>query len=115
MKLSRKKAIELCIELWTWLAKTGKKKGDWPKWKKYENYALPKGSAVLHDCWFCEYGYQMTSRSYARKCEYCPLIRKLNMNCGDGKCFYEKWEDVRTPKTRKKYAKLFLEQIKKCT
>lgn len=105
MKLSRKKAIELCIELWTWLAKTGKKKEDWPKWEEY-------GYDIYGDCWFCEYDEQQIGRFHGDNCSYCPLVRKLRMTCSDDDCFYTKYRISRTPKTRKKYAKLFLEQIK---
>ena len=101
MKLSRKKAIELCIELWEWLAKTGKFKGEWPEWKKY--------GEVDGYCWFCEYVEQRGGG-----CMFCPLMKKLGFGCGQIDCFYSKWEDAETPQTRKKYAKLFLEQIKKC-
>jgi len=95
MKLSRKKAIELCIELWEWLAKTGKRKENWPEWKKYGD--------ILNDCWFCVYVIQ-----HKKGCNYCPL------HCFEG-CFgtyYGKWDIAKTPRTRKKYAKLFLKQIK---
>ena len=29
MKLTKKKAIEISIELWTWLAETGREKKEW--------------------------------------------------------------------------------------
>jgi hypothetical protein len=104
MKLTRKKAIELCIELWTWLAKTGKKKEDWPKWVEYDY--------TYNDCWFCEYGSQQVEKYNGCTCQYCPLIKKLDMLCG--KSYYGKWSCTKAPKTRKKYAKLFLAQIKQC-
>lgn len=105
MKLSRKKAIELCIELWTWLAKTGKEKGDWPKWKKY---------GIIHnDCWFCEYGrYRKRKNKSSDKsiCVHCPLRQQDIKGCYA--FAYGNWEEAQTSRTRKKYAKLFLEQIK---
>lgn len=105
MRLTRKKAIELCIELWTWLAKTGKKKEDWPEWEKY--------CKAMSDCWFCEYDDQMLNL-YKRKtrssCGYCPLITSGLGRCED--TLFNKWSNARTPRTRKKYAKLFLGQIK---
>jgi len=96
MRLSRKKAIELCIELWTWLAKTGREKEDWPRWKIYGDY-------VVNDCWFCEYSKEVG-------CSRCPLEKKFSLTCGS--TFYGNWTRARFPRTRKKYAKLFLEQIK---
>ena len=122
MKLTRKKAIELCIELWTWLAKTGKKKKeDWPKWENYRNYNRPRGSSTAESCWLCEYGYQRRkSTKKGETCDYCPYKRKYRIVCNadiddtDDKqlFYYSRWEDAKTPRTRKKYAKLFLEQIK---
>lgn len=101
MKLTRKKAIELCIELWTWLAKTGKEnKEDWPGWdRKY----------AIMDCFFCEYAPVDKKRGL---CKRCPWWQK------HGHCYrninspYRKWCEAEIPRTRKKYAKLFLGQIK---
>ena len=103
MRLSRKKAIELCIELWTWLAETGKKKGDWPEWEKYGH--------INFNCWFCEYDLQRRGKNkdYQMLCRSCPLGGGFN------KClatYYDNWGDAKTPRARKKYAKLFLKQIK---
>ncbi len=110
MKLTRKKAIELCIELWTWLAKTGKEKEDWPEWVKYQTYNIPSDDGTLYECWFCEYGYQRAGTSSESKCNRCPYFIKF------GHCYrnvYNEWHDAKTLRTRKKYAKLFLEQIRK--
>ena len=109
MKLTHKKAIALCIELWTWLAKTGKLKEDWPKWEKY--------GAICQYCWFCEYDTQQKERyGQSKYCIYCPLVRILRVKCEsrieDNDTFYEKWENAKTPHARKKYAGLFLKQIK---
>ena len=99
MRLTRKKSIELCIELWTWCAKTGKAKWEWPEWKKYR--------AIRNSCWFCEY----TSDKKGR-CQTCPLRTGLGFRCINKECYYDKWTEFHTPRTRKKYAKLFLAQIK---
>lgn len=110
MKLTRKKAIELCVELWEWLAITGGKKKDWPEWKKYDG--------AMNNCWFCEYQEQQVKRYKPRNeckngfCRYCPLT-KIKINCLDADCFYIQWDSAKMPRTRKKYAKLFLEQIRK--
>ena len=112
MKLTRKKAIALCIELWTWLAKTGQLKKDWPEWGKYD--------PIRYNCWFCEYddrrlianghsGYTDTEMG-GHRCEKCPFQEGFN-GCYD-KTIYRKWEDAATSEDRKKYAKLFLGQIK---
>ncbi len=108
MKLTRKKAIELCIELWTWLAKTGRDKPEWPDWEKYESISLY--------CWFCEYDNRQRERyGKSELCLYCPLARELGVKCEakveEGKTLYDKWSEAKTPRTRKKYALLFLGQI----
>ena len=100
MKLTRKKAIELSIELWEWLAETGAMmKLYWPKWKEY-------GYANC-DCFLCEYGFR---KKHSDTCLNCPLKRCLGYSCYG--TAYGEWEDARTEKDRKKYAKLFLEQLK---
>ena len=108
MRLTRKKAIELCIEAWTWLTKTGKKKRDWPEWEKYEKYGTFSEFSdeweVESDCWFCEYDSQ-----HQRGCCSCPLDGDFNQ-CLD--MYYGQWDSAKTPRTRKKYAGLFLKQIK---
>jgi len=114
MRLSRKKAIELCIELWTWLAETGLRKDDWPDWPKYQDT-----EAIVAYCWFCYYQEQQIER-YApddelnkdNVCRYCPLA-SIRTGCGKDDSPYLKWLTAKTPKTRKKYAKLFLGQIRK--
>ena len=102
MKLTRKKSIELCIELWTWLAETGNDKSDWPKWGKY--------GLIRVCCWFCEYDDRQKDRYCNRiDCYYCPLQKTYGDCAGT---YYCQWYDAKTIRTKKKYAKLFLEQIK---
>jgi len=91
--LTEKKAIELSVELWEWLTETGKDKSSWPGWNQY--YAM-------HFCFLCEY----TSDD---SCYACPYCRKFG-HCNYG--YYDKWGYALTVKTRKKYAGLFLEQLK---
>ena len=99
MILTRKKTIKLCIELWEWLAKTGQqRKEDWPGWEKY--------GEAKYDCWFCEYS---TSKGQSLSCVKCPLGGG-SFQCNE--LYYNDWKAAETPRTRKKYAKLFLEQIK---
>ena len=104
VKLTRKKAIELCIELWTWLAETGKKKDQWPEWDKYGGYWN-----VMGGCFFCEYDKQ-----FKDACQCCPLVKmlKIKNGCYSNRLAYVEWEHVKTIKARKKYAALFLSQIK---
>ncbi len=105
MKLTRKKAIELCIEMWTWLAETGKRKFEYPfpeEQLKYAGNDYPEAH-----CWFCEYCLQHKDDN----CKGCPLGGDPNDPECD-KLAYDKWDEAQTPRTRKKYAKLFLGQIK---
>lgn len=111
--LTRKKAIELCIELWEWCAKAGKKKKGWPGWDKYYD----KYGSAQCDCWFCEYNEQQIKK-YNRdwvevECGYCPLKKLLEgRSCLSNECAYSRWERAETNRTRKKYAALFVEQLK---
>ncbi len=108
MKLTRKKTIELCIEAWEILAETGCTKDDLP-----EKHREPGFS-----CWLCEYDEQQRVRydTFNKFCKYCPLVRILGVKCeahlNETQTFYDKWVNAKTPKARKKYAKLFLAQIK---
>lgn len=127
MKLTKKKAIKITIELWTWLATTGSgDKSSWPGWGKYDR--------MFCSCPLCEYGDQ---RRQARKrykefnplniCRACPFFiqhgrctKHLPEIFLDGGAtmwaanpsYYDKWYRSGTAKTRKKYAKLFLNQTK---
>ncbi len=103
MRLTRKKSIELCIELWEWLAETGGYKEDWPKWKEY--------GTISNYCWFCEYD---TRRSLGEgHCNHCPFEKQYgHCNTITEVSYYPKWIKAKFSRTRKKYAKLFLEQIK---
>jgi len=114
MRLTRKKAIELCIALWEWLAETGKKKEDWPEWEKYKDC---KGLNDAHWCWLCLYNNrkQRLPQSIS-ECNYaCPYYTVYgfcaNIYARNDKPFLM-WEDAKTPRARMKYAGLFLEQIK---
>lgn len=101
MKLTRKKAIELSKELWVWLAETGKMKHEWPRWEKY-------GWMTWH-CPLCEYAWGGDA------CPRCPYWQTYGHCCPDDseeeETIFSQWDDAKTSKTRKKYARLFLEQL----
>ena len=43
----KKRALEICLELWEWLAdEDGRQKGDWPGWAEHGD--------MLHNCPCCE-------------------------------------------------------------
>lgn len=95
MRLTREQAIDRSIELWEWLAESGELKHAWSGWDKYGD--------THADCFLCEYanGY----------CNKCPYFKQFG-DCTDAGKPYEKWDYVLMPFYRKKYAKLFLEQLK---
>jgi len=95
MRLTKEKAVELSIELWTWLAETGKMKYEWPEWYKYPDIAC--------HCFLCEYADRRNG------CSSCPYSQKFG-GCNSG--HFSKWTLSRTTRTSRKYARLFLEQLK---
>lgn len=99
MRLTKKRAIEISIELWEWLAETGNFKGYWPGWKKYWR--------MYAHCPLCEYGHQRGTFG----CESCPYYKKFSY-CVFGKTPYIDWLSAVSIRERKKHAKLFLEQLR---
>lgn len=107
MKLTAKKAVELSIELWEWLAGTGEEEKDvWPEWE--ENGG--KYPEVQCHCFLCEYNDQQGG-DMPDNCQYCPYDRSRGL-CMERFNPYGRWTRGKTNRTRKKYAKLFLEQLK---
>lgn len=108
MRLTRKKAIELSIELWTWLAETGQTKRDWVGWD--ENGG--KFSGILAKCFLCEFVCRTSKRqNKSPTCSDCPYYQKYGYNCQDSKNPYCLWCSNNKVE-KKKYAKQFLEQLK---
>lgn len=111
-QLTEREAIDLEIEKWDWLAKTGKWDGVWLGWEKYGH--------VANDCFLCEFHKQqvydeaLIQKIPAEECEYCPYNKKFGRCFGEGKLIYL-WQDAQTPRTRRMYAKLFLEQLRQLT
>lgn len=103
MRLTKKKAIEISIELWTWLAETGAEyKWDWSDWGKY--------GKMHSSCAFCEYSQRQAKLSEGR-CDYCSYYQQFGGCCLAGTP-YDNWDVAETDETRKKYAGQFLEQLK---
>ena len=98
VKLTEKKAIELSIKLWTWLAETGQEKTEWSDWNKY--------GYMKSQCFLCEY-----ADTCGHGCSDCPYYKKFRF-CVNSNTNYERWARGTTKRTKKKkYAKLFLEQL----
>jgi len=96
MELTREEAVDISVELWTWLAETGEShKSKWEGWNKYGEMEL--------DCPLCE---------YSTRCESdCPYHLKFG-SCMTPDSPFERWTHSSGTKVCKKYAKLFLEQLK---
>ncbi|KKN57573.1 hypothetical protein LCGC14_0561190 [marine sediment metagenome] len=77
MRLTKKKALEIAIELWEWIVDNpGKEKREWPEWKKYGN--------MVFYCPFCQYGMS----AYHENCN-CPLSKEYG-DCDDSA--YGSWD-----------------------
>lgn len=99
MRITKKQAIKISIELWTWLAKTGTdNKGHWGGWDEY--------GLMRSDCSLCE--YVATKRG---GCNSCPYYLKFGM-CTKDDTPYWQWNMSPTKRVRKEYARMFLEQLK---
>lgn len=102
-RLTKKKAKEICIELWTWLAETGNNyKGDWPGWNKY--------GRMQGDCPFCEYDTR-----HLGACDSCPIYQTYEKQ----QCFglgFDDWKRTYNcyVRFRKAAAAKFLEMVKGC-
>lgn len=106
-RLTRTDAIKISKELWTWLAETGSNdKEDWLGWDKY--------GRMWAACALCEYANQRLGFKEGEACQYCPYYMKFGFCQADdveALSPYDRWEGEETHKDRKKYAKLFLEQL----
>ena len=101
MILTKKSRNRIALELWEWLAETGKLKEEWPEWEKY--------GKMGSDCPFCEYDHQQSEVRDTEYCKTCPIKQKYD-DCY-GTYFFE-WDEAETIEDRKKYGTLFLEQLK---
>jgi hypothetical protein len=110
MKLTAKKAVELSIELWTWLEETGEEKDEWPKWER-NGGEYPK---VEFLCFLCEYADYKPHRNKL-SCKLCPYFIKYKARCFWMSSPFYKWEEAIEwgEGDSKKYAKRFLGQLKK--
>ena len=102
MKLTKKKAMKICIQLWTWLAETGGYKENWPKWEEY-------GEMEAH-CPLCEYNERNTGAN-DEDCN-CPLAQPPFDGCCHSPSKFLAWCDASSEENRQKAAKAFLKQLK---
>ncbi len=103
MRLTKKKALDISIELWEWMTEDGNEnKSDWPEWKKY--------GEMVHDCPLC--AYVGKKGRWTHRCKKCPL-KWGRFGCQYNRVSqYNNWLRANNPTDRKKYAGLFLEQLK---
>ena len=108
MRLTRKKAIELTAKQWDRLAKTGSKNK--AKAMKWEGIISEVEATDCNYCWLCLYNNRKQNKSNDNcDCSECPYCEKHTLcMCSS----YVDWLNAPTKEDRKKYAKIFLEQIK---
>jgi hypothetical protein len=97
----------LHIELWQWLYDNpGKKKEDWPRWRKHDTYAAGF-------CFACEYAGELMWSGFPHpesvRCDNCPLNQDIMRMCRDKEGAYARWYDAiqdGDEEAAKKYAAL---------
>jgi hypothetical protein len=112
MRLTRKKALEICVELWTWLSQDeARYKEGWPGWRKYGH--------MTNRCPCCEYHAGHKYR------DVCPIWGKCWNNKDQISCIadnapFHRWcisRDAESVKAAAQeiamLAKIQLEKIKK--
>lgn len=118
-KLTFKKSLELCKELWTWLRDNPNvvTKQSWPKWEKY--------TKVYNFCFACEYDMLEYEKQFKKGytysvCHFCTLKDLWGTNCTKKNSPFARWANAVTDKTRQKNADIIvdfcdkeLEKIKK--
>ena len=102
MRLTKKKSMEICIELWTYLEETGNEKEDWSGWEKY--------GEMRDQCPLCEYNQQHYDEDSVA-CN-CPLAWPPFNGCCDPPSEFRNWNNVAHQADRKRFAKAFLKQLK---
>ena len=87
MKLTKKKALLIAIELWEWIVDNpGEEKDTWPGWAGY--------GTMLFACPLCEYQDQEGGVGH-KVCPECPYFIKFGRCCRAGRIrdtrAFEKW------------------------
>lgn len=104
-KLTLKRSLELCLELWSWLRDNPNvtNKLDWPKWYRY--------NTVENKCFACEYDLleyekqnSLDNNFYITVCSFCPLKGLWGNDCTRNSSPYAMWCNAKTDGNRKKHA-----------
>lgn len=103
-ELTKRRALEICRDLWLWLEENpGKRKGDWPGWKNID---------IGDDCPCCAYvREQPPIKDGIMDCLKCPLLSlwpakrvgyRVMVPCERPTSPYWKWWDRDAPVNRNK-------------
>ena len=104
-RLTLKRSLELCKELWSWLRDNPNvtSKYDWPKWYRYNE--------VKDACFACEYAQLEYKKQHKKDrdliitvCGNCPLKGLWGNKCTKNSSPYNKWYYAVTDKVRQKNA-----------
>ena len=111
-KLSKKRALELCRDLWVWLAKHKKTQSE--DWELKKIWLLKKGLQHKNSCPACEYAKDNYGHVW---CENCPLLAAWNSNSDQSPCMsvsspYWNWKES-TGKRASEYATQIANAAKK--
>jgi len=118
-KLTKKRSIELCLELWTWLSMNpGIRKYGWPGWNEGYGY-------VNSDCFACEYTQQrLSANQNGWSCKKCPLLNLWGEYGGNDPCTNNKvspyaiwcdsgYKDTKSAKKIASYCRKLLKEMEK--
>ena len=105
MELTEEQAVDITIELWTWLHKTGERyKHSWKGWKKY--------GKMDANCPLCKYHHHEAAKADTSSvCIYCPYKITYGYICMDSRSPYARWVNCHTVLGRKRLAGKFLKQL----
>ena len=105
-RLSIRIAIEIIIELWAWLAETGK--GDELSWPLWDSLGINSTNPL------CEYSVRRWRKLQKRRlsrCDFCPYMKHYGHNCVDPSEPFPQWRRSDHEDDRKFYAKEFLRKL----
>ncbi len=106
MELTLDQALDICIEWWEWLTKTGLCKYQWPKVNLYPQFTL--------ECPLCEYTVSHGGRP-SKHCKPCPYFKHFRHRCVSQRRNYTyiQWAEAEEGSAkRKRYAAKFLAELK---
>ena len=106
MKLTKAQAKKYSLIKWDFLRKAGKTHSDLREWLKLHHpiiFEFPNHSK----CAYC------LLYIGGERCKGCPLVKLWKGTCFQSYTPYDKWACAKTVKTRKKYAEIVYQDIKR--